>query len=194
MAIYKPSNCEPFLERLDLTEEYTGSFVINTNNVAVNGYKLRILDGGNNIVFEGAKFQKINAAGVAYNGDRVTIPIIKNVPDSPSDLEFNVIYYFKGGYSYYNGNPFNPLTPIVNFKNGYAVQPYKWQVILAQGLYGKDDNGNFTYNKRITTLSSGEDGKPITFRIWLEGWDADCFDGLGGTIQSQLSFSSKRIY
>ena len=72
MAIYKPSNCEPFLERLDLTEEYTGSFVINTNNVAVNGYKLRILDGGNNIVFEGAKFQKINAAGVAYNGDRVT--------------------------------------------------------------------------------------------------------------------------
>lgn len=61
-------------------------------------------------------------------------------------------------------------------------------------LTSKDDNGNFTYNKRITTLSSGEDGKPITFRIWLEGWDADCFDGLGGTIQSQLSFSSKRIY
>lgn len=140
MAIYKPSNCEPFLERLDLTEEYTGSFVINTNNVAVNGYKLRILDGGNNIVFEGAMFRKINAAGVAYNGDRVTIPIIKNVPVSPSDLEFNVIYYFKGGYSYYNGNPFNPLTPIVNFKNGYAVQPYKWQVILAQGLL--DDKGN----------------------------------------------------
>ena len=60
-------------------------------------------------------------------------------------------------------------------------------------LTSKDDDGNFTYNKRITTLSSGEDGKPITFRIWLEGWDADCFDGLGGTIQSQLSFSSKRI-
>ena len=48
-------------------------------------------------------------------------------------------------------------------------------------------------NKAFTTLSSGEDGKLITFRIWLEGWDADCFDGLGGTIQSQLSFSSKRI-
>ena len=48
-------------------------------------------------------------------------------------------------------------------------------------------------NKKITTLSSGEDGKLITFRIWLEGWDADCFDGIGGSIQSQLSFSSKRI-
>ena len=60
-------------------------------------------------------------------------------------------------------------------------------------LTTKNDDGSYTYNKKITTLSSGEDGKRITFRIWLEGWDADCFDGLGGTIQSQLSFSSKRI-
>ena len=138
MAIYKPSNCEPFLERLDLTEDYTGSFVINTNNVAVNGYKLRILDGGNNIVFEGAKFQKINEAGVAYNGDRVTIPIIKNIPKFSFASEFNVIYYYNGGYYYYNGN----IHQIVNFKNGYAVQPYKWQVILAQGLLELDDKGN----------------------------------------------------
>lgn len=138
MAIYKPSNCEPFLERLDLTEDYTGSFVINTNNVAVNGYKLRILDGGNNIVFEGAKFQKINAAGVAYNGDRVTIPIIKKITDLSYASEFNVIYYFNGVYCYKDGDGI--LTEIVNFKNGYAVQPYKWQVILAQGLL--DDKGN----------------------------------------------------
>lgn len=138
MAIYKPSNCEPFLERLDLTEDYTGSFVINTNNVAVNGYKLRILDGGNNIVFEGAKFQEINAAGVAYNGDRVTIPIIKKIINESSASEFNVIYYFNGVYCYKDGDGI--LTEIVNFKNGYAVQPYKWQVILAQGLL--DDKGN----------------------------------------------------
>ena len=139
MAIYKPSNCEPFLERLDLTEDYTGSFVINTNNVAVNGYKLRILDGGNNLVFEGAKFQKINAAGVAYNGDRVTIPIIKKITKFSFASEFNVIYYkenLDSGYYYYNGD----IHQIVNFKNGYAVQPYKWQVILAQGLL--DDKGN----------------------------------------------------
>lgn len=62
-----------------------------------------------------------------------------------------------------------------------------------EDLTSKDANGEYLYNKKITTLSSGEDGKLITFRIWLEGWDADCFDGLGGTIQSQLSFSSKRI-
>lgn len=140
MAIYKPSNCEPFLERLDLTEDYTGSFVINTNNVAVNGYKLRILDGGNNIVLEGAMFQRINAAGVAYNGDRVTIPIIKKITDKSSASELNVIYYFNGVYCYYDGNDSHTLTEIVNFQNGYAVQPYKWQVILAQGLL--DDKGN----------------------------------------------------
>jgi len=60
-------------------------------------------------------------------------------------------------------------------------------------LTSKGADGEYLYNKKITTLSSGEDGKLITFRIWLEGWDADCFDGIKGSIQSQLSFSSKRI-
>lgn len=60
-------------------------------------------------------------------------------------------------------------------------------------LTSKDANGDYLYNKRITTLSSGEEGKKLTFRIWLEGWDADCFDGIQGRIQSQLSFTSKRI-
>lgn len=61
-------------------------------------------------------------------------------------------------------------------------------------LTSKDVNGDYIYNKKITTLSSDEDGKLITFRIWLEGWDADCFDGLKDSITASLSFSSKRIY
>ena len=45
---------------------------------------------------------------------------------------------------------------------------------------------------KITTLSSGEDAKKITFRFWLEGWDADCFDGLSKSINVGLSFGSKK--
>lgn len=60
-------------------------------------------------------------------------------------------------------------------------------------LVSKDDNGSYIYNKKITTLSSGEDGKLITFKIWLEGWDADCFDGLKKSVDLALSFSSVRI-
>ncbi len=45
----------------------------------------------------------------------------------------------------------------------------------------------------ITTVSSGEDAKYVTFRFWLEGWDADCFDGLTKSISVRLALGSKRI-
>ncbi len=46
----------------------------------------------------------------------------------------------------------------------------------------------------ITTVESGASAKLITFRVWLEGWDADCFDGLSNSIDVRLAFSSKRVY
>ena len=57
----------------------------------------------------------------------------------------------------------------------------------------KDGNGNYPNNKIITTLSTdAKSSTKLTFRIWLEGWDADCFDGIAGSIQSILSFVSVR--
>ena len=53
----------------------------------------------------------------------------------------------------------------------------------------RDGNGNYPNNKVITTLSSNaEEATKLTFRIWLEGWDADCFDGIAGNINALLSF------
>lgn len=46
----------------------------------------------------------------------------------------------------------------------------------------------------LTTVESGANAKLITFRVWLEGWDADCFDGLSNSIDVRLAFSSKRVY
>lgn len=39
----------------------------------------------------------------------------------------------------------------------------------------------------LCTLSSNESVK-VTFKLWLEGWDADCFDGIGEQISVTLSF------
>ena len=50
-----------------------------------------------------------------------------------------------------------------------------------------------TENPVITTVSSGEEAKLVTFRLWLEGWDADCFDGLAKSINVSLTFKSKRV-
>ena len=100
-------------------------------------------------------------------------------PNYRSELDYKYGYKYSASYTYYT-----------NLKESNALHnaliPYDEMPTTIKDLTGSD-------NKKITTLSSGEDGKLITFRIWLEGWDADCFDGVGGTIQSQLSFSSKRI-
>ena len=102
------------------------------------------------------------------------------------DLDHKYGHEFSASYTYYT-----------NLKQNDSLSSYLMDLdeipTTISDLTSKDEDGNYLYNKKITTLSSGEDGKLITFRIWLEGWDADCFDGLGGTIQSQLSFSSKRI-
>ncbi len=45
----------------------------------------------------------------------------------------------------------------------------------------------------ITTVVAGEEAKLLTFRLWLEGWDADCFDGIEYAVKVRLAFGSKRV-
>ena len=60
-------------------------------------------------------------------------------------------------------------------------------------------------NQTLTTVESGKVTK-ILLKFWIEGWDADCFDGLPGTIDEetgkpinnnpinvQLLFNSKKV-
>ncbi len=54
------------------------------------------------------------------------------------------------------------------------------------------EDKSLKYDK-IVTVESGKDEKLVTFRIWLEGWDADCFDGLKNDIKVRLALSSKRV-
>lgn len=105
-------------------------------------------------------------------------------PNYSYELDYEYGYKYSASYTYYTN-----LKNVADLYNNYLynhLMSYDEIPTTIKDLTGSD-------NKKITTLSSGEDGKLITFRIWLEGWDADCFDGIGGSIQSQLSFSSKRI-
>lgn len=45
----------------------------------------------------------------------------------------------------------------------------------------------------ITRVESGMQSKKVTFRIWLEGWDADCFDGLAKSVKVNFTFASKKV-
>ena len=57
-----------------------------------------------------------------------------------------------------------------------------------------ENNSGEEFNQAITTLYSGSEATKITFRIWIEGWDADCFDGLFESISVRLTFKGNRIY
>lgn len=113
MAIYKPSNCAPFMETWDLDKPQVITCELNTNNIPVTGYKLKILDSKNNPVYEDAKFKQLPAGYTGLNESELKIPF--NPPKGGDDAGF-----IKEGDKYF-------------LRNNYPYQPYKWQITLAQG-------------------------------------------------------------
>lgn len=140
MAIYKPSNCVPFLTPWDLTKPHDISCELSTSNENVTGYKIKILDSDNELIFQGAHFTPI-PQDEGLNGSTLTVPLI--VTDE-NELDYNTIYYGSKGFSsdkkWYYKNNLGVTTELQKFVNNYPKQPYKWQIILAQGQY---ESGNF---------------------------------------------------
>lgn len=129
MAIYKPSNCLPFLSCLDLTKPQNISCELNTSNETVTGYKIKILDSNNDVIFEGAKFSSINPEGYnnsGTNGSTLTLPLIVEGEKEPKNP--NIIYYANGKFVTNEKSFFKSD----KFSNDYANQPYKWEITLSQ--------------------------------------------------------------
>lgn len=90
MAVYKASNCTPFLGSIDLTFGQIAQCEINSSNSTVTGYRLEILDNLNNVIFSGERFSPVpqsfkvdcvdaNATyytNTGLNGSMLTIPLI----------------------------------------------------------------------------------------------------------------------
>ena len=82
MAVYKPSNCIPFMDALDLTKPQDISCELNTSNMNIVGYKLKVLDSQNTVIFEGSKFTPLNDKSIrsynntGVNGTVLTLPLI----------------------------------------------------------------------------------------------------------------------
>lgn len=129
MAIYKPSNCLPFLSCLDLTKPQNISCELNTSNETVTGYKIKILDSNNDVIFEGAEFSSINPEGYnnsGTNGSTLTLPLIVEGEKEPKNP--NIIYYANGKFVTNEKSFFKSD----KFSNDYANQPYKWEITLSQ--------------------------------------------------------------
>lgn len=108
---------------------------------------------------------------------------------------------------------------IYEFYNGYDYGSYP--VLKGSGIYDPTTNASFTYynNQKaskinplskapetyryelgtdrtdspiITNVKCNGTSNLVTFRFWLEGWDADCFDGLSKSIKVSLTFTSSQ--
>lgn len=147
MAIYKPSNCQPFLNSIDLTTDQYLQCEVNTSNMKVTGYKLRVTSsslskGADNLIFEGAKYTPIPFNGVDNNtGLNGSIFAVKFITTIPSEAvgNPNIIYYNNNTKVWYkdvqlnSDGTFKTGNAVNNLLNGYQNQPYRWQITFAQG-------------------------------------------------------------
>lgn len=147
MAIYKPSNCAPFLGAVDLTlpvqngiqEDINISFEVNCSNVTpVSAYKIKVLDNNNDIIFEGDEFTLVEPNWLS--GTEQQVPLVTLVDEgSPlpdvSVVNKNVIYYDGATYKAAKKQTSGTWVyeTVTNFVNGGTNQPYKWIITLAQG-------------------------------------------------------------
>lgn len=144
-------------------------------------------------------------------GDKITVyssnAMRMSIEDTSSDTPKATIY---------------ELSDEQDLEFGSYATDYSGEDITLKKLYNADESAMFTYynnlrpnsrlqkleyeskpqsirtlgtedQPKVTTVTSGEDAKLVTFRFWLEGWDADCFDGLAKAISVKLSFTSKRV-
>lgn len=101
MAVYKPSNCVPFSNTIDLTENQDITCEINTSNMEVTGYRMKIMDSQNNVILEGKNFtslqdqtlEKYNNDGL--NGSELSVPLVVT---NPANSNENNVYF--SGYNW----------------------------------------------------------------------------------------------
>ena len=161
MAIYKPSNCVPFMDSWDLRENHNLQFELNTNNTVCVGYKLKLLDSKNSVIYEGENYTTFKTP--QYNGNVIEIPfIVVGAPADISNFADNVIYYVgptETEEEKWVCKKNDAITEVTNFFNGYQNQPYKWLVSLTQGTAQRDYD---------MTLSSGHIVGSVPTRIQSE--------------------------
>ena len=182
MAVYKASNCTPFLGSIDLTFGQIAQCEINSSNSTVTGYRLEILDNLNNVIFSGERFSPVpqgfrvdcidtNATyytNTGLNGSMLTVPLIIRGSDKGVNADiFNAI----GATATGNSSKKEPssLSEAQCSNIIYYNTDGKWYKIDV----GVSDTAGtlFTYSwalgSEIPNLSNGYVNMPYKWRITL---------------------------
>jgi hypothetical protein len=86
------------------------------------------------------------------------------------------------GFIYYN-----------NLRPSSKIEPLNY-TDPENELILNEENRLLSPSRTMTQVSSTSGVKRIKFRIWMEGYDADCFDGLTESVSVHLLFNSVKRY
>lgn len=204
MAVYKASNCTPFLGSIDLTFGQIAQCEINSSNSTITGYRLEILDNLNNVIFSGERFSPVpqrfrvdcidtNATyytNTGLNGSMLTVPLI--IRGSGEDVNkdiFDAINATATGDDAGNRSDLSlaqcaNIIYCVNTDNTDNTENTraKWYKVEIGVTTNQSEGGPPTYswvaNSEIPNLSNGYVNMPYKWRITLaQGQKTDTKEG-----------------
>jgi hypothetical protein len=139
-------------------------------------------EGTENIAGEDVEVTNLGSFATTYENSKVFAD-----GDEVTELEKAYCANINAMYTYYNNIK-------KNAKLTEKLIDYNEDDVRLNTLkYADITNGNGNTHV-ITTVESGGAVKQVTCRFWLEGWDADCFDGLSSSINVHLLFNSTKVY
>lgn len=186
MAVYKASNCTPFLGSIDLTFGQIAQCEINSSNSTITGYRLEILDNLNNVIFSGERFSPVPQrfavdcadANPAYytntglNGSMLTVPlIIRGTGNVDSDICKKVLGVEATGDNAGNRSSLSlaQCANIIYYYYNPKTEEGKWYKveIAVDDLAGSSYTYSWTLGAEIPNLSNGYVNMPYKWRITL---------------------------
>ena len=197
MAVYKASNCTPFLGSIDLTFGQIAQCEINSSNSTVTGYRLEILDNLNNVIFSGERFSPVpqrfvvdcvdtNATyytNTGLNGSMLTVPlIVRGTGNVDSDICKKVLGVEATGDNAGNKSSLSlaQCANIIYYYYNPKTEEGKWYKveIAVDDLAGSSYTYSWTLGAEIPNLSNGYVNMPYKWRITLaQGQRTDAAEG-----------------
>lgn len=200
MAVYKASNCTPFLGSIDLTFGQIAQCEINSSNSTVTGYRLEILDNLNNVIFSGERFSPVpqgfvvdcvdtNATyytNTGLNGSMLTVPLIVRGSEDDDKLDKDIqvdknIQKALGATATGSAGKGGSLS-LAQCANiiYYSDSDNKWYTIDIDAT--GSEGGSYTYSwalgAEIPNLFNGYVNMPYKWRITLaQGQGTDTAEG-----------------
>ncbi len=200
MAVYKPTLCYPFLNSFDprLVATNTNGLPtewlkckIETSNKNVTGYKIKVLDQDNEVIFEGAKISPISElqnaiydsnTNTGVNGTYLNIPFFQLMNEGNRYYKsYNSIYFQADRAAHYLLSAGSPY-----FDNHSQDNINKWDYAATEDILSREHwdgkiNGEVVATGEIVCAINANDAKKVGLWYVDEGQKLKRYNNVGSS-------------